>query len=43
MKITIDTKKYNKFCPNCGRLYPADHNFCPKCDRDEELYEVEFQ
>ena len=43
MKIIIDTKKYNKYCASCGRLYKSEYNYCPKCESDKPLYEVEFE
>lgn len=43
MKVVIDTNKYNKYCAHCGRLFPSDYNYCPKCDSDSELLEVEFE
>ena len=43
MKIVIDTKKYTKYCVNCGRIYDESHNYCPKCDSDKPLFEIEYQ
>lgn len=43
MKIIIDTSKEYKYCPVCNKLHPEDFNFCPHCENENELFEVEFQ
>lgn len=43
MKIIINTEDKFKYCPVCGRLHPEEFNFCPRCENENELLEVEFQ